>query len=600
MMKRFIPLLLLTASVVNAAPTLKRSWGFAGMTGNSPDTGDNFKIQLEAPGTPRAVAAGDLLVLAVAFHNGLTATITDDKSNTWRSAISCANTGLTTPRKYQIFYAVNAAAGTSLITVGFGGLTTDLQIAVRLYYDAATSSPLDGTICTTGITPVNNIAPNIQPGAISTTIDGDLIDNQIFDEEEGDGSIGANTISGIIYGSGFIGLYGEVFFGSGAQYEVQSTHGSINPGITFSQTTHDSFASLAIAIKAGSGGAAPGSGISIIRSQMAYIVSSSGATVVPFPTSGNLVIMCNEAGTFGSSLTSVTDSNSNTYTVIAGITAGVPELYHADNATTGNNLVVTLHTTTRSGNDLVAMYDVAGAASSPLDTAATAANSSTLTAAGRGATKNSATQLNAGDALADAPSIVPSTANGLVFGSMNIGLGPSSGSSAFTYDYIPATWNSGGGDNNGFGNGDGMSHYFNPNTFTVNFGYTMANASAATWNALAAAFKAGTGDTTPPTAPSNPTATASGNQINLSWTASPDNEGVTGYLVEHCQGAGCTTFAQTATPAGTTYSHAGLLAGTTHSYRVRATDAAGNLSPYSNVSSATIPSTTTTIAYVQG
>jgi hypothetical protein len=200
--------------------------------------------------------------------------------------------------------------------------------------------------------------------------------------------------------------------------------------------------------------------------------------------------------------------------VIAGIMAGTPQLYHADDATTGNNLVVTLHTTTRRGNDLVVMYDVAGAATSPLDTAATAANSSTLTAAGRGATKNSATQRNAGDALTDAPSIVPSNANGLIFGSMNIGLGPSSGSSAFTYDYIPATWNSDGGDNNGFGNGDGMSHYFNPNTSTVNFGYTMTNASPATWNALAAAFKAGTGDTTPPTAPSNLTATVSPAVLN--------------------------------------------------------------------------------------
>jgi hypothetical protein len=40
-------------------------------------------------------------------------------------------------------------------------------------------------------------------------------------------------------------------------------------------------------------------------------------------------------------------------------------------------------------------------------------------------------------------------------------------------------------------------------------------------------------DTQPPTAPSNLTATAiSGSQINLSWTASTDNVGVTGYRVE--------------------------------------------------------------------
>src|SRR5712692_8196697 len=116
-------------------PTLKRSWGFAGLSGNSPDTGNNFKIQLEAAGTPRAVAAGDLIILGVACQNSVTPTISDDKSNTWASAVSVSNTGLFVPRKYQIFYAVNAAAGTSLITVGFGGLTTNVQIAVAVFYN---------------------------------------------------------------------------------------------------------------------------------------------------------------------------------------------------------------------------------------------------------------------------------------------------------------------------------------------------------------------------------------------------------------------------------------------------------------------------------
>src|SRR2546429_9612301 len=40
---------------------------------------------------------------------------------------------------------------------------------------------------------------------------------------------------------------------------------------------------------------------------------------------------------------------------------------------------------------------------------------------------------------------------------------------------------------------------------------------------------------------------------------------------------------------GTTYSDAGLAANTSYSYRVRATDAAGNPSGYSNVASATTP-----------
>jgi chitodextrinase len=97
-------------------------------------------------------------------------------------------------------------------------------------------------------------------------------------------------------------------------------------------------------------------------------------------------------------------------------------------------------------------------------------------------------------------------------------------------------------------------------------------------------------DTTPPTAPTNLAATAaSSSQINLSWTASTDNVGITGYKVERCQGAGCSNFAQIAAPASTTFSDTGLTASTSYSYRVRSTDAAGNLSSYSGTATASTP-----------
>ena len=101
----------------------------------------------------------------------------------------------------------------------------------------------------------------------------------------------------------------------------------------------------------------------------------------------------------------------------------------------------------------------------------------------------------------------------------------------------------------------------------------------------------GTGDTTPPSTPGSLTATAvSSSQVNLSWNASTDNVGVTGYRVERCTGASCLTFAQIATPSGTTYSDTGLTASTAYRYRVRASDAAGNLSSYSSIASATTQS----------
>jgi len=95
-------------------------------------------------------------------------------------------------------------------------------------------------------------------------------------------------------------------------------------------------------------------------------------------------------------------------------------------------------------------------------------------------------------------------------------------------------------------------------------------------------------DTSRPTAPSSLTATViSSSQITLNWTASMDNVGVTGYMVERCQGSGCSTFAQVGTSTSATYPDAGLAPSTSYSYRVRATDAAGNLSDYSNTASAT-------------
>src|SRR5438552_775449 len=90
-------------------------------------------------------------------------------------------------------------------------------------------------------------------------------------------------------------------------------------------------------------------------------------------------------------------------------------------------------------------------------------------------------------------------------------------------------------------------------------------------------------DTTPPTVPTGLTASAvSSSQINLSWTASSDNVGVSGYRVYR----GGT---QIATTSATSFANTGLSASTTYSYTVAAYDAAGNLSAQSSSASATTP-----------
>jgi len=98
-------------------------------------------------------------------------------------------------------------------------------------------------------------------------------------------------------------------------------------------------------------------------------------------------------------------------------------------------------------------------------------------------------------------------------------------------------------------------------------------------------------DTQPPTAPGTPVLTVvSSTQINVTWTAATDNVGVTGYFVERCAGAGCSTFAQVGAPTATTLPDTGLTASTSYTYRVRATDAANNLGPYSATATASTQS----------
>lgn len=81
----------------------------------------------------------------------------------------------------------------------------------------------------------------------------------------------------------------------------------------------------------------------------------------------------------------------------------------------------------------------------------------------------------------------------------------------------------------------------------------------------------------PPVAPSNPTATANGqNQVTLTWQDNSNNED--NFSIERCTGSGCTGFSVLASPAADAQSYVdtGLTAGTTYRYRIRAQNADGN------------------------
>src|SRR3989475_408353 len=95
-----------------------------------------------------------------------------------------------------------------------------------------------------------------------------------------------------------------------------------------------------------------------------------------------------------------------------------------------------------------------------------------------------------------------------------------------------------------------------------------------------------------PSSPTGLTATAaSSSQIGLSWTA-PNNGGsaITGYKIERSTDGGMTwsTVVSNSGSTATTYTDAGLAAGTSYTYKVSAINAVGASSPSSNTSATTL------------
>jgi subtilisin family serine protease len=102
----------------------------------------------------------------------------------------------------------------------------------------------------------------------------------------------------------------------------------------------------------------------------------------------------------------------------------------------------------------------------------------------------------------------------------------------------------------------------------------------------------GTTDTTAPTVPGTPVAsTVTATSASLTWTASTDNVGVTGYDVQRSVGGG--SYTTVGTPTTNSFTATGLTASTAYQFQVRARDAAGNVSAYSSaVSFTTAPAPT--------
>jgi YD repeat-containing protein len=303
--------------------------------------------------------------------------------------------------------------------------------------------------------------------------------------------------------------------------------------------------------------------------------ASVGVTFSSAQSAGdvNVVFVGWDDGT--SAVTSVSDSEGNTYVPVAmagptvnpGLTTQM--VYVASNissAAAGGNTVTVTFNSTVSYPDVRAVELSGANVAHPVDVTTSAIGDSST--------------LNSGNLLT-------TTANDLLLASGNV---------QHEWDAV------------GSGYSELFASYWNvvedkaastPGTYsatsTDNYGYWV--------NQLLAVRPANTSsDTSPPTAPGGLIATGSsgttGSQITLTWTASTDNVGVSGYLLERCQGSGCSNFAQVASSSTSGYTDGTVIASSPYSYRVRASDAVGNLSSYSNIDGDSTPPRA--LGFVQG
>jgi hypothetical protein len=482
-------LLVPAALATGSNPQLKRSYGIftnEAAVGGSTTTYQQF---MDPSGSRQAVA-GDLVVIFVTFPDADTLTISDSTagSNTWTQDAT-AN-GTASSDTHRIYHSI-LAASISSITFTLSAASDAFGAGILVFYNVATSSIVDGTAtCKTDITPSFNFGSTIQSTAITTTANGDLVVQFIRDEDGG--NLGAaNTILAIAPGDGQQFVTADKFMGTGAQYFVQASAGSIQPGMSLIQTGslpvgNTTYATCTAAYKAGSGGTAP-SGAGIVHQQLIYPAGTAGPIVLQFPSSGNLLVMIDDLPSFTSA---ASDSQSNTYALIANTSAGSAtdaKIEYAGNATTANNLALSQPFTSAGNNTLWVLYDVAGmATSSVLDTGATVpggGDTSVITATSSGASRNGGTQ--SGTTATQAPTLIPSSGRTELFimaGSN--GTGPVTSLTNATYSYINGT--NAIGDGNSVNNGDHSGYAFSASSVsvTLNFGGTETNS----WSAIMAAF----------------------------------------------------------------------------------------------------------------
>jgi hypothetical protein len=423
--------------------------------------------------------AGNAIIVACQFQGEETLTITDNKSDTYKNAEVYYNSS--NNQSLVIAEAFNVAAGAYNLTATWNGETSQFQCVssqianVTAADGSGTGNEGSGTSATAG-----NMTP---------TAAGDLVYQVVasLSDSLAQTSFTAGSQSNIAWNLESADLKD----GMAVQAGVYSSTAAIDPAMTLG--TGATWISAAVLLKSGTAGAVP-SGKRVayeIHENLPY-TPAAGGTGNAYPNPATLQIPCIAGATIAammdgggatnpSTISSITDSNGNTWTQIAqyvysndGVYA---QAYYAKNVacSTGfETLKVAFADTTN--DDTIVFYVIPGAAASPLDTYSGSAQDIS----------------NAGSTVTLGYTLTPAASGEIVIAEENWYYNTASGAAGtnwlFDSSYYSGIVLDGPQpiDQNG-----GWMHYYTTSTSTLSFTYNMLSSSDANGPAagMAVAFK---------------------------------------------------------------------------------------------------------------
>lgn len=427
--------------------------------GSNPDTQGNTVTALSFT-LDNPTLAGNMVCFAMmcAAGGGGTITTTNDKGDTPTLIKSVANANQTLN-----CYAVLATTGSQKYTVNFTvAVSFACLFGIQEWNNIPSITP-DGTA--SGATG-NSTTPTA--GSITTTQAGDLV----LQWAEEDGATNTETWTA---GTSFtLSTAISISIPTASQHQIQVSAGAINPSITMG--TGDSWATVAVAFKAGSSGTALPAGIRVLGHQFWNLqAGNNGPFTLQFPTFGNLLVI----GTMSSpgfDISAVSDGT-NTYTqrgsALGSGSSGDVQTWdtdgHAYTPASTLSLTVTF-TGSATGGSAMFFLDVKGSkAPNAFDQRTTATGSQAVSG------------------NLSSVSISPAVANGLVVvqeanNSNNItGMSP-----GIAIMGIPTPFTS---TNDPIAENDGAGIEYNANTSSRTYVWTTSGGALLAWAASAVAYK---------------------------------------------------------------------------------------------------------------